>query len=82
MEVSELSLPACYAASTHFKTVYGSTHFAADQLEKLATSEGRLRQTVSRDETRALVVLLQESLCAAREMDNLLAGNQPPRRGE
>jgi hypothetical protein len=82
MEVAQLSLPAHYAAGTHFKTAYGAAHYAAEELARLATQDGTLLPATNRDNTRSLVRSLQEALCAAREMDNLLAGNQPPRRGE
>ena len=82
MQVIELNLPARYAAGTHFRTCYGAAHYAADNLGRLIDAEGRIKPETSREDTRRLVTLLTESLCAARALDNLLAGNPPPRRGE
>jgi hypothetical protein len=82
MEISQLTLPARYAAGTHFKTAYGAAHAAADSLHKLADFDGRIRTDAGKDEVRRVMTSLSEALCAARELDNLLAGNQPPRRGE
>lgn len=82
MSVLELNLPARFAAGTQFKKVYGATHFAADQLQHLATEDGRLKDNAGSTDTKMLLVSLQEALCAARELDNILAGNPLPRRGE
>jgi hypothetical protein len=82
MEVAQLELPARYAAGTHFKVAYGAAHYAGDQLNKMTTGDGPLRQDVTREDSKLLVRTLSEALCAARAMDNLLAGNLPPRRGE
>jgi hypothetical protein len=82
MEVAQLNLPARYAAGTHFKTACGAAHYAAEELVKMATADGTLAPATNRDGTRSLLRSLQEALCAARELDNLLAGNQPPRRGD
>jgi hypothetical protein len=82
MQVAQLSLPARYSAGTHFKTAYGAAHHAADQVASLTDDNGCLRTDASHDQVRAFVNSLSRALSAARELDNLLAGNQPPRRGE
>jgi len=82
MEVAQLNLPARYSAGTHFKAAYGAAHTAAERLEALSDPNGQLQLTANREQTRALVKLCREQLCAAQALDNLLAGSQPPKRGE
>lgn len=82
MKITQLAPPARYALGTHFKAGYQAAHFAADQLAKMADANGTLQPTVQREQSQKLVRTLQEALCAARELDNILAGNPPPRRGE
>lgn len=82
MEIAQLNLPARYTAQTHFKTCYAAAQFAADQLAKLADDEGRVREQMGVEDTKKLLRLLTEAGCAARALDNLLAGNPAPRRGE
>jgi hypothetical protein len=75
-------MPAKYSAVTHFKAVYCAAHMATERLTKLADDSGALRPRVNADDTKKLLRELQEATCAARALDNLLAGNPPPRRGE
>lgn len=82
MTIQELNLPARYAAGLHFRTAYSAAHVAADRLERMADDNGRLRDDAGTEQTKETIRLLTEALCAARELDNLLAGNPPPKRGE
>lgn len=82
MQVAELNLPARFAAATHFSKAYGAAHTAADKLTRITTDDGKLKPDTTREDSRAVVKSLQEALCAARALDNILAGNPPPRRGD
>ena len=82
MQVAELNLPARFAAATHFSKAYGAAHTAADKLTRITTDDGKLKQDTTRADVKIVVQALQESLSAARALDNLLAGNQPPKIGD
>lgn len=82
MEVSELNLPAKFAAKEHFNKCYGAAHTAADNLTRITTPDGKLHENASRENSRGIVKALSEALCAARALDNILAGNPPPKNGD
>ena len=82
MQVIELNLPARFAACDKFKRCYGTAHHAGDLLQRMTTEDGRLRDNVDSADTKLVLSALTEAVCAARELDNILADNPPPRRGE
>lgn len=82
MQIAQLNLPARYSAGTHFKTAYSAAHLAADRIAGMTDDNGCLRLDVSHEDVRGAVNNLSAALCAARDLDNLLAGNPPPKRGE
>jgi hypothetical protein len=59
-----------------FIVAYAQTNRAADLCNALA---GTANPTTA--ETKEWVRLLTEALCAARELDNRVAGNPPPKIG-
>lgn len=81
MTIGQLNLPARYAAGEHFKKSYGAAHFATDRLDRMTDAEGRIKPGTNHEDTKQLCKVLSESLCAARALDNILAGNPPPKIG-
>ena len=78
MNIGELNLPARWATVPHFKTTYAQTNRAADLLAKHAPDAAEF----SCADAKELCRLLSEALCAARAVDNILAGNPVPKRGD
>lgn len=60
-----------------FDIAYAQTNRAAEVTEQMATDGGNMQA-----KSKELVRLLTEALCAARELDNRLAGNPAPKRGD
>lgn len=81
MQLAQLNLPARMTARDHFATVYAAAHTAADRITKFTDDLGQPRPDLDHEAMRRIVNNLSQALCAARELDNLLAGNQPPKRG-
>ncbi|HSV73194.1 MAG TPA: hypothetical protein VLH79_05490 [Chthonomonadales bacterium] len=82
MTPAELPLPRRLVAGDHFHAACEATHHAADILQRGCNMSGRMRADLPRADTQRLVDSLTQALCAARALDNLLAGNPPPKRGE
>ena len=82
MQVQQLNLQSKIHAGQHFRDAYGAAHHAADVLARQADDDGRVKPDMDLETSKRLVSSLTTALCAARALESLLAGNQPPRRGE
>lgn len=82
MKVEQLSKPVLAVAVAHFKPIYAQTHRAADCIDEHVHGGICVPDDFGPVDSKEVVRLLTEALCAARALDNLLAGNPAPRRGE
>lgn len=82
MTIEQLPKAAIGPAVDRFKKAYAQAHRAAEQLSEHVHGGVCVPDEFGSDDAKEVVRLLTEALCSARALDNLLAGNPPPKKGE